>query len=189
MADESDFEKVRNFLETAPELTVLEHTIVGDDQVILAHTPEMRVFDRLAADAGKVHCIIPEIRAGGGYFIRYLEMTYFPPLDDVLSPQFEYRLTKWQDMKWDVVTIPLEKLSLFEETAKITNMKLVPGHPVIITGNGAEPFPLHNDNCYTLENLPDSIVYTPGGWKKAINQDVANIEAFDASRRDVEPAK
>lgn len=155
-------ETIDTIFKIKPQGTVVEVQFHGEQMALKVHEPGY--LEEMAKDTSKVHCTILELRAGGRYFTRYLELKHFNPYDQEASALFELRMVRWNDLFWNIVSIPAEKLPCFYDAAEKASLQLVQGVPMMfeIENGGVETkrFPLSNDNCYTIENLPGSPVYS-----------------------------
>ncbi len=95
-----------------------------------------------------------------------LEHTYFHPDDLTLNDFFQFRLLKWQDMEWAIITIPSTHHIFADVIAKRTGLKLTNGSPCILGWDNTknqptqEFFPLEGPNVFSLECDPTNKLLT-----------------------------
>ena len=153
------------------------------DYNISVHVFEEDELRRLADDSSLLHMAFWFQRPGVHYFANYLEHVHFLP-DTPVNDEFEYRVYKWKEMLWGIITIPLAKKHLAEEAAEVSKMRLANGVPMISKGpimammatrpgdpkldETVDAFPMATDNVFTLENKKGDVLYDgPGGRQDA----------------------
>jgi hypothetical protein len=137
----------------------------------------------LSKNESLFHIIGMWARPWVGYFCNHLEYEYFEP-ETPANQEFEFRIFKWKNILWAVVSIPISKKDLAYETAEVSHVRLANGVPVMAGGDRlrmlaatrddgglkglGEFFPLNCERAFTLENQKNDVVYEgPGGRQDA----------------------
>ncbi len=158
----------------------------GVQQIALITSEDLR---KLNDDLSRMHIISCELRVGDSAFFQSLEFDWFTP-GTPLNDDFHYRIFKWQDLIWEIASVPIEKKEIVYETAKNCRMRIGDGVPHLFSGDStgedvievmghkAHLFPLNCKTAYSLENAHGSKVYEgPGGV-----QDERIRERFDINQ-------
>lgn len=93
-------------------------------------------------------------RPGFTAFIQELEYFHYAP-DTERNALFELIITKWQEMMWVTVAVPLKELQIAEELAKKYEFHLLKGTtPMAITPEGEEWFPMEQrENVFCVQGF------------------------------------
>jgi hypothetical protein len=116
-----------------------------------------------------------------GYFANYLEYEYFGP-ETGENNLFQFRIYRWNEQLWAVMSIPLDRKHLAYEAADHANLRLAYGVPICMSESPLKIlatareshipddlkefvkfFPLYNDRVFTLEYRKGNVIYEPGG--------------------------
>lgn len=126
---------------------------------IMASTIKLEDFFTLTQDSSRFFIISMTIRCGWDYFMRHLELKHFPPMtkkNDLLV-NFDF---KWKGMPFSCVAVPKQFHAEISNSLLETNMKpIYGGVPTTVEDSGLVPMPVCADNCITVENGEDHIVY------------------------------
>lgn len=119
------------------------------------------------SDPNKVNyaCMGVPARPGVKLFLSTLEYKWFPP-GTVKNALFTLTLLEWEDMLWDVVTIPKECEEHAKATAKMTGMRIANGVPVLLSTT-ISTFPIGGDNVFSVENCSDHPIYKGSMYREA----------------------
>lgn len=126
---------------------------------VVASKISLDEFFQLSKDPSRFFIISTTIRCGWAYFTRHLELKHFPPMSTLnnLLINFDF---KWKDMPFSCVTVPKMFHAKIVDSLTATNMKPVYGGvPTTVEATGFVPMPICPDNCITLENGENHIVY------------------------------
>ncbi len=127
-------------------------------------------LEELSKRDGHFNIVGLSCRPGCSEYFQALEQAWFTP-STPLNYDFEYRLFKWQEMLYEIGSVPLEKKHLCFEMAEKMGMRLANGVPHVLGGgltgklttlmDGVEAavFPLSNPNTFTLESERGSPIY------------------------------
>lgn len=126
---------------------------------IIASTMKLEDFFSVTKDRSRFFIISTSARCGWSYFTRYLELKHFHPSTSKndLYVTFDF---KWGGLPFSCVTIPKEYHADISDSFLATNMKPVYGAvPTMLTSSGMVPMPICPDNCITVENGEDHLIY------------------------------
>jgi hypothetical protein len=134
-----------------------------------AASPE---FKALVNDPTQMVIIGSRERPYHRLFFVDLEHNHFLP-DTPINAAFTLIIVQWESLNYIVAVVPLGARSTAEMVAQNNGLRLADGIPHAFDHKGMRRFPVQNENAYTLEPLPDSEVYLPGG-----NLDARELERF-----------
>jgi hypothetical protein len=137
----------------------------------------------ISKDESLFHIIGMWTRPWVGYYCNYLEYEHFLP-ETPENQEFQFRVFKWKDILWAIVSIPINKKNLAYEAATASHLRLADGVPLMmgsdvvkLLGSTREDkqskdlgefFPLNCERAFTLENQKDDVTYDgPGGMQDA----------------------
>jgi len=157
---ESQFDAIFKLIHDTPEGEVVFVMNSPQNQhEIVASTMQLEEFFQLSKDPSRFFIVSTTIRCGWAFFMRHLELKHFPPMtkkNDLLI-NFDF---KWKDMPFSCVAVPKMFHTEISNSLLATNMKPVYGAvPTTIESTGFVPMPICADNCITVENGEDHIVY------------------------------
>ncbi len=115
-------------------------------------------FISMSKDKDKLFIVCMTGCPGIRSFIMSLEYSHFPP-GTPMNDLFQYYLSKWEEMQWEIVQVPIKYKDLVWKVAEENRMRIVDGVPQLIGGGEQKPFPLTGDNVFTVENERNSKVY------------------------------
>ena len=102
------------------------------------------------------------IRPGWSYFVRHLELIHFPPMSEKNDSLIIFHFM-WHDMPFTMVSVPKEFRSDIEDSAKVTQMRMVEtGLPMTPTKEGWDRMPFDAKNVITLESERYSVLHKLG---------------------------
>lgn len=144
------------------------------DELMRCRHLDPEVMEEWNDDQTRFNIVCPMFRAEIIHpFGMYLEHVHFDPNDVKLNDQFWQAWYTWNDIPWNIISIPVEKANLAYNAAANTNTRLADGIPRLICGEesivGLRPsqyvrihgvaaltFPLNRDNTFGLEpQYPD----------------------------------
>lgn len=135
----------------------------------------------LANNIELFHIIFMMTRPGANRFQTYLEHEYYPP-GTPENDKFQWRVLKWNQINWCIISIPLEDRQNAYDAAAETKMKIADGIPTMISGEGVERFPLCCDRAFSLENQPNSVIYEPGGSQDEVHLERLQVDEYLRSK-------
>lgn len=133
-----------------------ENVVNGIDSTNLVITDE--TLQRMADDPDWFHVVCMVSRPGTILFIRKLELEHYRPS----TPRNNlYNLVDidWEDLKWIVISIPLNERHLADKVAKECGMAFSDGIPHMIERGKVKQFPMSSERVFSLRNSENSIVY------------------------------
>lgn len=113
-------------------------------------------FASLSKDKSRFFIVVMSMRPNTRVWSMDLEYTHYVP-DTPRNDLFSFYQSKWQDIHWSVISIPIEDRHLAEEMASKHNLRIADGIPVILGGEKPEAFPLKGDNVFTIENTNEKL--------------------------------
>lgn len=87
-----------------------------------------------------------------------LEHTYYKP-GTLKNDDLFLRIIKWDGITWALVSIPIGERHWMEKVADKCGLRIADGVPTMLTGSGAERFPIDNERVFTLENKTGHPIY------------------------------
>jgi hypothetical protein len=93
------------------------------------------------------------------YFLTYLEYTFYGPGDKARMDPFQSRIVIWEEIFWNVVSIPRGDRAKVEQAANRAELLIKRGSPATIKPEGLADFPLRALNTFTLESIKGAPCY------------------------------
>jgi len=129
-------------------------------------------LDEWNKDRSKFHVICYAERNIIEVYSAFLEKHYFPP-ETSLNDEFILSWYRWQDLLFNIISVPIGRIDWCFEAAQKTNMRLANGVPTLIMqdddvyalgtvrmkdipGTKMVSFPLDTDQAYVLEPQHDT---------------------------------
>jgi hypothetical protein len=150
-------------------------TIQYEGNDVIAKVGDLSILTKFCEAPDWVHVCGMTSRVGYAYFQRYLELKYFPPLDDELNKLIQVFYLKFGDesmsMPYCMTSVPAEFLTQVNEAIDIAGLRVTePGTvPMLLGGEGttetflgigANKFPIEGPNVFYVENKHNHLVYT-----------------------------
>lgn len=111
-------------------------------------------------DAGDRFGIVGFIgRIGFIKFITRLEYEHYDPKNEALNDRYQMIMIDHEDLKFVLISIPLEDRHLAEKIAAECDLRFADGVPTFVGSEGIVRFPIQHKNIWSCENLPTSGVY------------------------------
>lgn len=157
----SNWEAIIKLINDTPEgEVVFVMNSPENSEDVVASKMSLDEFFQLSKDPSRFFIISTTIRCGWAYFMRHLELKHFPPMSALnnLLINFDF---KWKDMPFSCVAVPKAFHAKIVDSLTATNMKPVYGGvPTTIEATGFVSMPICADNCITIENGENHIIYT-----------------------------
>jgi len=122
------------------------------------------MLEKLNDDLAWFHVVTMFQRPGACEFAQHLEFTHYPPHTPA-NDNFHYRVFKWEDLLWAILSVPVADANKAYVAASINNLRLVDGPPRMFEMDGVHGigstrreitphdkiFPLNNQQTFSLE--------------------------------------
>lgn len=109
-------------------------------------------LEELSADDRWFHVACLIMSPTTGPYVHKLEFDHYPP-QTKRNDEFHLRYFKWQELLWNIVTVPIADREICFRVAEEVGIRLQNGIPVILSGNTSPAvFPLRGDHVWTIEN-------------------------------------
>jgi hypothetical protein len=176
---------ITDLVEQLPEGVGFE-VCVEDHQLVARRFLLEELARELGEDPSVATLVWMADRPGTLRFVTRLEHEHFPPSDPARNALFRVRFARWEDLPWQIVSIPIGEKALFWELAAQTNMRINDGMPTMfdVGPNGVQRphwFSVANDRTWTLENAPDSPLYQ-GKAREMVEEELAEMDRYYRER-------
>jgi hypothetical protein len=176
--NDSEIDQISKLIHDTPEGQVVYLVNLPNGTDMGASVMLFEEFCELTKDSSRFFIITTSIRTGWAYFMRHLELKHFPPMSKKNNALITFNF-KWKGIPFSCCTVPKVFHSDIVDSLNVTNMKPVYGGvPTTVEATGLIPMPICADNCITVENGEDHIVYN--------NDSIAAIEWENEKIRELE---
>lgn len=123
-------------------------------------------------------------RLGFMSLMCHLEYEKYPPHNKELNNRFQLFIIDHQDIRFLLISVPLEDRHIAERYASQYGCKFADGVPTVFCGQGDPLFPIQHKHIWSVENTPGHAVYSPGfDLNAALEKERNEVDAWQLQTR------